>query len=116
VAKELAKISSEEERQNISGCTEILAGLRYDKDLIRQLFRGDIMQESVIYQDIIQTGRQQGEVALIKRQLSRRLGNIDSAILQRIEGLSIQQLESLAEALLDFTTVEDLLIWLNQSN
>lgn len=116
VAKELAKISSEEERQNISGCTEILAGLRYDKDLIRQLFRGDIMQESVIYQDIIQTGRQQEALGLIKRQLSRRLGNIDSAILQRIESLSIQQLESLAEALLDFTTKEDLLIWLNQSN
>jgi predicted transposase YdaD len=92
-----------------------LAGLRYDKDLIRQLFRGDIMQESVIYQDIIQTGRQQEALGLIKRLLSRRLGNIDSAILQRIEGLSIQQLESLAEALLDFTTVEDLLIWLNQS-
>jgi len=33
---------------------EILAGLGFVKGIIRQLFREDIMRESVIYQDILQ--------------------------------------------------------------
>jgi predicted transposase YdaD len=39
VAEQIVKIADREERQNIAGCTEILAGLRFEKDLIRQLLR-----------------------------------------------------------------------------
>ncbi|NEQ18631.1 MAG: hypothetical protein F6K28_00440 [Microcoleus sp. SIO2G3] len=41
-------------------CGGILAGLRFEEDLIRQLFREDIMRESVIYQSIRQEGKQEG--------------------------------------------------------
>jgi len=61
VAQSVAKISDRETRQNIAAYTEILAGLRFEKDFIRQLLSEDIMQESVIYQDILQKGEQQGE-------------------------------------------------------
>ena len=40
---------------NISACTQLLAGLRFDQRLITELFPEDVMQESVIYQKIIQT-------------------------------------------------------------
>ncbi|WP_446390131.1 hypothetical protein [Coleofasciculus sp. B1-GNL1-01] len=52
---------------------EILAGLRFEKALIRRFFREDIMRESVIYQDILQQGRQQEALSLVMRQLNRRL-------------------------------------------
>jgi hypothetical protein len=35
-------------------------------------------------------------------------------VLTRIKGLSIEQLENLGEALLDFSSVADLETWLNQ--
>jgi predicted transposase/invertase (TIGR01784 family) len=122
VAERVARISDREQRQNIAGCAEILAGLRFEKDLIRQFFREDIVRESVIYQDILQRGlqqgrqegRQEGEVALITRQLTRRLGEIDSSVIERVRGLSIEQLEELGEALLDFSEAADLVVWFEQ--
>ncbi|NEP29840.1 hypothetical protein, partial [Moorena sp. SIO3I6] len=45
---------------NISACTQLLAGLRFDQRLITELFPEDVMQESVIYQKIIQKGHKLG--------------------------------------------------------
>lgn len=114
VAQNVAKISNRDERQNIAGCTEIFAGLRFEKDLIRQFLREDIMQESVIYQDILQKGNKQGEERLILRQLNRRFGEIDSSNIERVRVLSVEQLETLGEALLDFSSVDDLIVWLDK--
>jgi hypothetical protein len=49
------------------------------------------------------------------RQLFRRLGEIPQSAQTQIEQLIVEQTESLAEALLDFTSLEDLLSWLQQS-
>ena len=122
VAEQVDRISDREQRQNIAGCAEILAGLRFEKDLIRQFFREDIMRESVIYQDILQQGvqqgrqegRQEGEVALITRQLTRRLGDLDLLLIERIRGLSTLALEELGVALLDFSNAADLMAWFDQ--
>ena len=70
------------------------------------------MQESVIYQDILQKGLQQGELAVVVRQLTRRLGTIPPEVRNLIQALPLPQLENLAEALLDFTNVNDLVAWL----
>ncbi len=61
-----------------------------------------------------QEGRQEGKQNLILRQLNRRIGEIDASLIDRIQGLSIEQLENLGEALLDFTTPADLETWFNQ--
>jgi heme oxygenase len=122
VAEQVDRISEREQRQNIAGCAEILAGLRFEKDLIRQFFREEIMRESVIYQDILQQGlqqgrqegRQEGEVDLIRRLLTRRLGEVDSLLMERIRGLSTEQLEDLGVALLDFSNMTDLIAWFAQ--
>jgi predicted transposase YdaD len=56
VAAAVDMIEERDERQNISACVQVLAGLRFPKNLITQLFREEVMQESVIYQDILQKG------------------------------------------------------------
>ena len=116
VAAAVDMIEETDERQNISACVQVLAGLRFDKNLIQQLFREEIMQESVIYQDILQKGEQRGvqkgEVAVILRLLARRFGDIQPEIEQQIVTLPITQLEDLAEALLDFTSQSDLVNYL----
>ncbi|MBD2681347.1 MULTISPECIES: DUF4351 domain-containing protein [Nostoc] len=63
-----------------------------------------------------QEGRQEGERGLILRLLNRRIGEIDALLIERIAGLSIEQLENLGEALLDFSGIADLEAWLNQQS
>jgi hypothetical protein len=46
------------------------------------------------------------------RQLNRRCGPLSGGTTARIQALPLQQLESLAEALLDFTGPADLASWL----
>ena len=56
-------------------------------------------------------GRQEGESALILRLLSRRIGEVTPERRSQIQSLSINQLEALGEALLDFSKPEDLEEW-----
>jgi hypothetical protein len=55
-----------------------------------------------------------GEVNLIIRQLKRRLGEVEPVLIERVRRLPIVQLEALAEALLDFADMADLVGWLEQ--
>jgi predicted transposase/invertase (TIGR01784 family) len=63
----------------------------------------------------MEQGIAQGEQSLILRQLTRRIGEVAPVMLQQIQHLSILQLESLGEALLDFTSTDDLVTWLQQN-
>jgi len=93
--------------------------LRFEKGLIRQLLSEDIMQESVIYQDILQKGEQKGEqkeaFRFLNRQLNRRFGEIDLSIVERIKILSTEELEALGEEFLSFSNVSDLVAWLERN-
>ena len=60
----------------------------------------------------LQQGLQQGEANLTIRQLKRRCGNLTAIQEQKVRSLSISQLESLGEALLDFQNMSDLENWL----
>ncbi len=73
------------------------------------------MQESVIYQYILGKGEQKEALRFLMRQLNRRFGEIDSAIIERIQVLSTGQLEALGEEFLDFIQVGDLVTWLEQN-
>ena len=72
------------------------------------------MQESVIYQDI----RQEEVLSLVRRLLKRKLGAIPDVLQVKIQELPLVQLEEFAEALLEFSSVEDVSQWLeeNQNN
>lgn len=122
VAAEVAKIEAIEQRRNVLAAVQIIAGLRYDKTLIQQLLREDIMRESVIYQDIlqqgvrqgVQQGRGEGEASLIIRLLTRRFGELPPQLPQQIRSLSLTQLDALGEELLDFTEIAEVITFLEQ--
>ncbi len=80
----------------------------YQKE--RELARQEGLQEGL--QQGEQRGLQQGEQLLIIRQLNRRIGTMDSSLIQQVQKLPVVQLEELGEALLDFTSVTDLQTWL----
>jgi predicted transposase/invertase (TIGR01784 family) len=65
-------------------------------------------------QEGLQEGRQEEALALVLRQLKRRLGELSNYQVERIRPLSVVQLEELGEALLDFSNVEDLEAFLRQ--
>ncbi len=116
VAIEVGKIEEVATRREIANCAQILAGLRFDESLIRQVFREGIMRESVIYQAIVKEGVEQGqlegELAMVLRQLPRRIGPVATELLEQIQALSQAQVEELGEALLDFSSAADLVAWL----
>lgn len=118
VAQSVARISDRETRQNIAAYTEILAGLKFDKNLIRQFLSEDVMQESVIYQDILQKGEQKGEQKEALRfclsLLDERFGEIDSSIIERVQLFKKEQLEALGRALFRMSSIADLVTWLDQ--
>ncbi|OCQ95667.1 hypothetical protein BCD67_10405 [Oscillatoriales cyanobacterium USR001] len=128
VAAKVDLIEDLAQRREILACTSILAGLLHQPSVIRQLFREDIMEESLFYQEIIQKGEQRGlqkglqlgqqqqTLSLTLRLLMRRVGALTPAIEERIRALSFTQLEMLSEALLDFSTQSDLIDWLNNIN
>lgn len=57
-------------------------------------------------------GREEGERSLLFRLLNKKVGELPEAVQDRISTLSFDRLESLGEALLDFTSVSDLERWL----
>jgi predicted transposase YdaD len=61
----------------------------------------------------LEVGRQQEAAALAIRLLLRRLGSLDADSRGRLGDLPLQQLEQLAEDLLDFTEPGDLQDWFN---
>jgi len=92
-----------------------------EREEIEQML-GISLEESRVYQDAKVEGRVEGRVEgivlgerkLVIRQLNRKLGKIPQAVLTKIEALSLEQLEELSEALLDFSTVANLEQWLQR--
>lgn len=80
------------------------------KEMIMQILdlkKMDITQ-SRFYQEIRTEGRQEEASSLVLRLLKRRLGELSSSQEERVKGLSVEQLEALGEALLDFTDIANL--------
>lgn len=61
-----------------------------------------------------QEGRREQADTLVLRQLTRRCGTLSPALLTQIQALSLEQMENLADDLLDFSGIQDLEDWLNQ--
>ena len=62
----------------------------------------------------MEEGLQKGQRVLVLRQLRKRLGTLDERSESRIEALSSVRLEELGEALLDFSSLDDLTTWLRE--
>lgn len=92
VAQAIEQIPEAEAQSNLVASAAILGGLVLDKALVNQILRSDLMQESVIYQDILQSGEQKG-----KREVALNLLNEGMTIeaISRVTGLSIEQIQQL---------------------
>ncbi len=128
ISSVISTIENRRQQSNITAATSILAGLVLEKDVIRSVLREEIVRESVIYQDIVEKatakgkaeGIKEGEakgikeeaVSLVLRLLKKRIGQIRPSDESRITNLSVEQLEALGEALLDFSSGDDLSAWL----
>ncbi len=85
---------------------------------------GITLKETRVYREIKEEGREEGrsegreegrsegEKSLVLRQLAKRVGELPQDVRSQVESLSLEQLENLGEALLDFTTMADLNAWL----
>jgi predicted transposase YdaD len=82
-----------------------------------------------MYQSILEEGRAEGEViglergraeglqqerALLFKLLARKVGTVTPQLQSQLANLSIERLEALGEALLDFESVADLETWLSR--
>ena len=52
VAAQVELIEEPGQQREISAYTQLLSGLKFDKDLIRRFLREELMRESVIYREI----------------------------------------------------------------
>ena len=92
--------------------------LKYYRDLnnvvdtSRQEGREEGLQEGLVRGR--QEGREEAARALILRLISRTLGELPSPLREQIDRLSLDELEQLSEALLDFATLEDLGAWFDR--
>ena len=76
---------------------------------------GTELQQTRVYKDAKAEGRTEEGQLLILKQLTRKLGSISPEVRSRVNGLTIEQLESLGEDLLDFTSIADLEAWFSQN-
>ena len=77
--------------------------------------RDVIMRLAPLYQQERDLAIWQKESALIIRLLNKRFGEIQPGLIERIQKLPIEKIESLGEALLDFSKVDDLENWLKEN-
>ena len=68
--------------------------------------------QSVAYREIFGLGEAQEAAKMTLRQLNRRCGPLSEVTTAQIQALPLEQLEGLADALLDFQGPADLAAWL----
>lgn len=81
---------------------------------------GITLQQTRVYQEAKEEGHQEGRqegrqaeaMMLVLRLLNRRVGDLPESVRSQVESLTLIELESLSEALLDFGGLSDLEAWL----
>ena len=123
VRRVLQRIADGEPEQRATALAElaILAGLRKLSDVITQEVQqmpilDDIMDNPIIGPRIrprmregIEIGRKEGERAVVLRQVDKRFGAIPDWAKQKIEAMSLADLQDAELRLLDAPNLEDLL-------
>ena len=116
---EMLKIEDEVQQHEAIAAAYVLAGLRCEEAVIAEVIRRDVMRESVTYQAILREGREEGREEgrqvmsyAICRQLIKRFGELPETTQTTIAALPLSALEALSEALLDFTSFDEIQVWL----
>jgi predicted transposase YdaD len=81
---------------------------KLSREEIQSIFLLTDIKQTRVYQE----AKQEGETQLLLRLLSKQFGQMGNRRIQAINQLSLEQLEDLGEALLDFNNVAELDNWL----
>jgi predicted transposase/invertase (TIGR01784 family) len=92
VAQQISQIKNQRTQSNIAASTFILAGLVLNKDIIQQLLRRELMEESVTYQALIAEGVEEGVRRVAINLLHE--GVADEVVI-KATGLSAEQIQQL---------------------
>jgi predicted transposase YdaD len=106
--------------ENLSELDQLLAFFAkfvFSTEAILDILRWDmtVLRESPWYQEIQLEGKLEEAQDLVLRQLTRRVGDVAPEVRSQVQALSLTQIESLGEALLDFSSPSDLVNWLQTS-
>jgi predicted transposase/invertase (TIGR01784 family) len=74
---------------------------------------GTKLEDTRVFREAKEEGAIGHAQSMILRQLNRKVGSISDATLTKIKSLSIEQLDNLGDALLDFGSIDDLTTWLD---
>ena len=109
VSARVNMIESRRLKSNVSACTQILAGINFKEDLIKAYFKEDIMKESVIYQKIINEGKEEGtreeRYSMITSLLEGRFGTLDSELSSLVEKIGKLPVSERTELLLSLSNL-----------
>jgi predicted transposase/invertase (TIGR01784 family) len=96
VAQEISEITDQRIQNNIAASAFILAGLVLEKEIIQQLLRKELMQESVTYQAILAEGIAEGRAEEVRRVAMNLLKEgMSVEIVAKVTGLSVEQVQQL---------------------
>ena len=129
VAERINALPEISERREQLSLARTLAGVRFKAlDIYRILQGGNMLEESVVYQDIVQIGWQKGhhegrhegleegvllgEQKIINSLLANRLGKLPASIRKQLANLSENQIEELTQAVFSFRSKAELTKWL----
>lgn len=134
VAVAIDEVVDSQQRSDLTAASSILAGLKLDETLIRNIFRSEIMMQSVIYRDMLESSRLQAEAevrarvevevrervearerSLVQSLLVQKLGEIPANLMLQINGLDIDRVETLGLAMQGFDDLQDLESWLGSN-
>ena len=115
------KLRANETFKDLEPLLSFFSSFVLDIPIIQQIMRWDmtVLRESPWYQQILKEGldigEKQGEKRVVSRLIERRFGTLSPENNQKIEQLSVLQLENLATELLDITELSQLELWLEQN-
>ena len=97
-------------RNELYGLTYLLSGLIYPKELLKGLFKKEILMESVTYQELyqeaVQEGVEKGKREYLERVLQARFGLLPTGLREEIQAIS--SVERLDELILKAATTSSL--------
>jgi predicted transposase YdaD len=111
VIRRLRAETSRTEAAKMEVATFILMGMRYEEDVLEQLYKGvPDMEESSGYQLIMKRGERKALIGTLLRQGRKKFGEPDATTLAAVERLTdVDRLQNLTDRILEAATWQELL-------
>ncbi len=111
----ISQMSDEKERKNLFSLAVMVAYRKFkDKEFLRKKFKEQrtMTQESDFLIDWLEESEQKGKRLLLQAQLAKKFGSLSQDLLDRLNHLSGEKIDSLSLAILDLKDIGELQAWL----